>query len=407
MDVVDSLTKSLETINQCIGLNSDVTAQLQEYVSEADRRSARIRRSVMSVHPFGEFRAGRLPIHDNNHTTQRDAFAERFLQSMGQRSDWTAIEIDVLQSSLDILYPIENLDSSQVNWESVAAQCRQLSRSFNRSTASCHSEYIHNLDINGNRDWTEADDHLLSRLVDEYKGTNWEEIGRQLKRPTASCYIRCYANVHPVLVPVDFTKEDDLRLMEAVEKLGDAGWGIIASELGTGHTDRQCMNRWTKTLMPGIQPGRWNPVLDARLKAAVAIYGESNWVEVSRHVTGKTARKCRERYFESLREGLRPTTEWTVSEDEAFEKSIRKHGVGKWSRIAQDLTGRTDRMCFLRFNKLSNEGLLEDLKQQYTEMLMEKRESKLARTRGSPPAYSQKGSPEQTSRRGRPPKSEN
>jgi hypothetical protein len=399
MDLISSLTRSLEALQECVEINAALLENLEGYVADAEESSYRIRRSLTSIFPFGEFRAGRVPIHDNNHTSQREAFARKFLKPLDQRQEWSENEREVLQSALDILYPVDELDVSTVDWDSVSRQCEQLSRPFDRSATSCHAEYVHGIDAQAIREWTPADDKTLTSLVDEFSGTNWEEIGRRLKRPPASCFTRCYSNLHPVLVPTDFTKEDDERLFEAVERLGDAGWGAIASELGTGHTDRQCMTRWNKTLRPGIQAGRWNPVLDARLLAAVVIYGEGNWVQVAQHVPGKTDRKCRERYEEKLKAGLKPTGEWSQSEDEFLERLIRKHGVGKWAKIASEMEGRTDQMCRQRFNKLANEvSTMDDLKKDYDEQLSAKRSARLARTRGSGPRGSQESRDESPER---------
>jgi hypothetical protein len=398
MELISSLRQSLLALEQCIQEDSDIIINLERYAKEAEASSNRVRRSFLSIFPFGEFRAGRVPIHDNAHTAQRDAFIQRFLKPLHQQSEWETHEQEVLQSALDILYPSDTLDPSQVDWNRVANQCKQLSRKFLRSAASCQIEFVHNIDSLGSKEWTEEEDTILTSLVTQFNGTNWEEIGRRLNRTPASCFKRCYSNLHPVLVPTDFTKQDDDRLLNAIDRLGEVGWAAIAAELGTGHTDRQCMTRFTKTLQPGIQSGKWNPVLDSRLKAAVAIFGERSWVQVAKYVPGKTDRKCRERYFDNLKEGLRPANEWTNSEDEALETAVRKHGVGKWSKVADELEGRTDYMCRLRFRKLSEDvKSLSDLKQQYEEQLTAKRESKLARTRGSAPSYTRPRRP-----RGRP-----
>ena len=218
MDLIESLSKSLGSLEECVRINSTLIHSLESYVTEAEENSARIRRSAVSVFPFGEFRASRLPIHDNNHTSQREAFAQRFLKPLNQKVQWTQAEHEVLHSAIDILHPTDELEPSQLNWDSISEQCRRLSRSWTRSAASCQCEYIHVLSPSATRDWTVEEDALLSRLVDEFKGTNWGELGRQLNRPPAACYIRCYESVHPVLVPTDFTKEDDERLAEAVDR---------------------------------------------------------------------------------------------------------------------------------------------------------------------------------------------
>jgi hypothetical protein len=381
MEVTSSLLKSLEALDTCIARNTDYIEELESYVAGAEESAMRVRRSFTSIFPFGEFRAGKAPIHDNIHTSQRDAFVNRFLKPMDQRCEWTESEKELLQSAVEILYPHDNLDPQDVDWSAVAHQCVQLDRTFDRPPASCEIMFRHEIDGKDKMTWSKDEDELLSKLVTDFNGTNWNIIGDRLGRSPAACYKRCYANVHPVLVPVDFSKEDDERLIELVESLGDASWFLIASELGTGHTERQCMNRWTKTLKPGIRGGKWNPVLDAKLRAAVAVYGDKSWSQVAQHIEGKTDRKCRERYSEKLREGLKPATEWTASEDELLIQGMKQHGTGKWSRIASDLDGRTDQMCRFRFKKLIHDGSHNDLREAYEDQLNAKRVSKLARTR--------------------------
>jgi hypothetical protein len=186
-----------------------------------------------------------------------------------------------------------------------------------------------------------------------------------------------------VIVPADFAAEDDLKLKNAIETFGDGSWAHVAMELGTGHTDIQCMNRWNKTLKPGITSGRWNEVLDKKLVAAVAIYGEGKWSSIAKHVPGKTDRKCRERYSENFVQGLKPAGDWTPSEDEMLIEAARRHGVGNWSKIKDELNGRTDQMCRLRFKRID---LPDDLNEAYSERLDRHRKDKLARTRSTPPS---------------------
>jgi hypothetical protein len=384
--LVDSLQKSLEALQRCVDENTDLLANLDAYVEDAEETAFRIRRSLVSIFPFGEFKAGRVPIHENNHTVQHEAFSSRFLLPMNQRPEWSEAEKELLGTAIDILYPSEQQGPETYNWESIADQCRRLDRSFSRPSASCRVIFFNELREGVDREWSKEEDDLLSELVTEFNGTNWVEIGERLNRPPAQCYKRCYANIHPVLVPIDFSEEDDARLKEAVETHGDSNWMFVAADLNTGHTERQCMNRWTKTLKPGIQSGKWNPVLDAKLKAAVAILGDKNWSYVSKFVDGRTDRKCRERYSEYLREGLKRSTEWTASEDEQLVETVRRHGVGKWSKISSEIDARTDQMCRYRFLKIYNN--YPDLKESFEAHLDSQRGEKDFRSRKTTPVPS-------------------
>ncbi len=158
-----------------------------------------------------------------------------------------------------------------------------------------------------------------------------------------------------MIVPSTFADADDSTLSRLVQEHGEGAWSTIAIEMGTGHTESQLATRWTKTLKPGIDSGRWNPVLDARLKAAVQIYGDKKWSLVAEHVPGKTDRKCRERYSEKLAPGLKVNHEWDEEEDAILLREIGLYGEGNWSKIKQALPGRTDQMCRYRYKKLQKQ----------------------------------------------------
>jgi hypothetical protein len=243
--------------------------------------------------------------------------------------------------------------------------------------------------ILGNRPWTREEDDTFSSLVSETNGTDWGYIGTRLNRPPTQCFSRCYAALNPVIVPCDFSKEDDERLTDLVVKEhGESAWQSVAMEMGTGHTESQLSSRWNKTLKQGIQSGRWNPVLDARLKAATMIYGEGKWSLISQHVLGKTDRKCRERYMEKLVPGLKPSGEWDSDEDNNLLAAVREFGIGSWSKIKDSLSGRTDQMCRYRYRKLMGTTPTiseeDDGAKVYEDKLNRIRELKLIRTRSSP-----------------------
>ena len=368
--ILDSLTSSVIDIDECLSRNEELSERLSKYQHEAEEYSNRCRRSATSLIPFGVHRVGRIPVPENNHSVQHSAFVDRHLGPLNQKADWSEDERSVLSAVLR-----SDLDSTSVNWTEVARKCFLSGDNFTRGAESCQIEYEHR--IKSYPPWSREDDEKLAKLVTEHRGTNWVLIGKLLDRPPAACYSRCYSNLHPVLVPVDFTNEEDCRLSEIIGRIGEGAWSQASAELGSGHTDIQCMNRWNKTLKPGIQGGRWSPVLDSVLMAAVQVYGEGNWVQVARHVPGKTDRKCRERYMDRFKEGLKVATEWTQSEDEKLLGAVEKHGIGKWSKIKSELDGRTDHMCRVRFKKLSN----APAKEQYDALLAERRVAKLARTR--------------------------
>jgi len=261
------------------------------------------------------------------------------------------------------------------------------------------------------RPWTAAEDEKLTSLVNQTNGTDWIFIGQSLNRSSADCYSRCYSTLNPIIVPCDFSKQDDELLAHLVLQIhGESSWPLVALDMGTGHTEVQLGNRWNKTLKPGISSGRWNPVLDAKLKAAVDIYGEGKWTLIAQHVPGKTDRKCRERYMEKLAPGLKPSGEWEPTEDEILLSAVREHGIGSWSKIKNALPGRTDQMCRYRYKRLTGGSGADSSRPptseeedalKYEEKLNRMRELKLARTRSSPSNAAVAAIADTTPKRGR------
>ena len=222
------------------------------------------------------------------------------------------------------------------------------------------------------RPWTPLEDERLTRLVSDTKGRDWMGISRALGRTEFDCYSRCYLNLHPVLVPGDFSPEDDDKLRQICAN-PVSSWTSVAAEMGTGHTEVQCRTRWTKTLSPDIRCGRWNPQLDRKLLAAVAVYGPGKWKQISQHIVGKTDRKCRERWSEKFAPDLKSWREWDAEEDALLLSKL--NSSFSWSKIS--IPGRTDQQCRMRFLRIAP----PELANQYRESLEKKRKKKLEKSR--------------------------
>jgi hypothetical protein len=79
---------------------------------------------------------------------------------------------------------------------------------------------------------------------------------------------------------------------------------------------------------------------DDQLRLLVSHYGESDWNLISRFMSRRNARQCRERY----KNYLSPTchrSEWTAEEEALLSEKVKEFGT-KWSRIAQSFPGRSD-----------------------------------------------------------------
>jgi hypothetical protein len=105
-------------------------------------------------------------------------------------------------------------------------------------------------------------------------------------------------------------------------------------------------------LNPNIKRGRWTVEEDNRLRLACHAYQNNNWIKIQQHIPGRTDVQCRERWCNIINPELK-NDPWTSEEDERLKRAVEQHGVGKWSKIADDLYPRTDNQIWRRWKILN------------------------------------------------------
>jgi hypothetical protein len=104
-----------------------------------------------------------------------------------------------------------------------------------------------------------------------------------------------------------WTLEEDERLTSAVTSISKKKWRkefivnwAAVARLVTGHTQKQCQNRWRDALDPSIdwisrRTGKWSEDEDIKLQDAVQTHGGKNWAPVAALVPGRTIKQCSSR----------------------------------------------------------------------------------------------------------------
>jgi hypothetical protein len=82
----------------------------------------------------------------------------------------------------------------------------------------------------------------------------------------------------------------------------------------------------------------------------VDTFGASDWAAIADRMPGKNQRQCRERWTNYLAPGLNAST-WSPEEDFMLIRKYSEFGP-KWVQIAAFFPNRTDSMMKNRFNKL-------------------------------------------------------
>ncbi|KAK1750301.1 Homeodomain-like protein, partial [Echria macrotheca] len=165
--------------------------------------------------------------------------------------------------------------------------------------------------------WTPDEDRVLSRAVAKETpshGTiSWHRVAAHLPgRNNKDCRKRWHYSVSHTIKKGTWTKDEDEKLLKAVEKYG-ARWSKVAAVVGSRNGD-QCWKRWYDCLDPRIDKSPWTAEEDGKLLQAVEAVGR-NWSEiVTNNFPNRTSLSAKNRYSILQRRRDHAVDAWVVTQ---------------------------------------------------------------------------------------------
>ena len=269
-------------------------------------------------------------------------------------------EFNVKSRQLERMDLIELTAGVQITWEEI---CKRFS-SPRRTAADCRVHWlgVANPQISADLTWSSEERTQLGETANKYKfdGSkvyHWSKIAETLgtNRTAIGCFREYQQHLNDGLLKTKWEPAEDARLLELFKKSG-ARWQCISQKL-PGRTGTQCLQRYEYALIPTKKKGRWEAEEDIRLEqAALGYTSESTsklpWNKIARHVEGRSAPQCRERWMNVLKPEVRNLGDWTAGEDGQLASQVERFGVGNWSQVSQAMAPRTDNQCWRRWKRL-------------------------------------------------------
>jgi len=143
--------------------------------------------------------------------------------------------------------------------------------------------------------------HTVELFVEENKTDeiNWGLVSARIPdRQPIECLMKYRNELDPSINRAAWSRDEEMKLVDLVQKYRCRFWVLVAEELGTGRTPRDCLQHYQQSFgtMVICNNELWSKEEDETLLKAVVAYGEKNWQHVANSLSGRTRQQCLLRY---------------------------------------------------------------------------------------------------------------
>ena len=160
----------------------------------------------------------------------------------------------------------------------------------------CYVRYLETTSFYKYKKWNEKEDTILRRAILYYGPKNWQQISYCLDgRNNSQCFHRWMKGINPKIRRDKWSFVEDLTLGIALNKIYQKKkWSKIANHL-LGRTDIQCRERWCNILDPTLEDVEWTNEEDLKLLNLYRKHG-NKWSLIAKNYGNRTDNTCWRRW---------------------------------------------------------------------------------------------------------------
>lgn len=261
----------------------------------------------------------------------------------------------VRQRKEERIYVPELRDDPALDWWSISAKLSET----HHDPQDCRLMWCNELHWSVNTNlWTKDEDLCLLNAVDKYGANDWESIAKEMNcnRLAWQCcarYQQEFAN-KPNSTPM--SKGDSEKIVDVVNlcRIGNfVPWTQVMYFIKY-HTLTQIKYQWHK-LQAEVNTNRpWTNPEDVLLLKTIERFGDKDWTRIAHYVPGRSNKSCRERYTMRLKFIKRNVGCWRRHEDKRLLSLVAKFGTN-WSLVSMHLPDRNHHQLRGRYALLRRE----------------------------------------------------